>query len=249
MNNTSQPFFINSADRLSGTANDFYVNLDDINNDFSQNSITIQELCIPMSMYPINSNNNVIAFTGVSGSWNATLTPANYTPTSLITELVTRVGTTGSLGITGGITGAYNSATSRFSFTNLGGTDFTITTTAYNGKYLGLSAGAHTSVGNVISSDVNINLAGALQIRVLTDLPIETTNTRNTNRDVLCSVFPDATFGGVITKNLTNFSYIKMSSPTIGMTRFRLVDELNQDIDLNGLEWSMTLLKSDITDK
>ena len=46
MSSTSQLIFVNSADRTSGTAEDFYVNLVDINNDFEDTSLAIQELCI-----------------------------------------------------------------------------------------------------------------------------------------------------------------------------------------------------------
>ena len=245
MSSTSQLIFVNSADRTSGTAEDFYVNLVDINNDFEDTSLAIQELCIPFSNYPINSNNNTIALSGISGSWNANLTPSNYTPTTFITEFVNQFGSTGSLGIAGGITGSYNTATSRFSFGTIAGTDFSITPTIYNGKYLGLSAGTHNSVNHVITSDRNVILSGALQVRILTDLSIYSTNTRDNNRNVLCSVYPDCQYGDIITKNLSNFTHIKMSSPFIGLTRFYLVDELYQPIDLNGLDWSITLIRTD----
>ena len=140
MSSKSPLIFINSADRINGTAEDFYVNLVDINNDFENTSLSIQELCIPFSMYPINSNNNTIALSGISRSFNISLTPSNYTPTTFINEFVNQFGSTGSLGITGGISGTYNTATSRFIFQMTDNTlDFSITLTIYNGKYLGLT--------------------------------------------------------------------------------------------------------------
>src|SRR5438067_2296830 len=138
MSSTSQLIFVNSADRVSGTAEDFYVNLVDINNDFEETSLSIQKLCIPFSNYPINSNNNTIALSGVSGNFNIDMTPSNYTPTTFITEFVSQFGSTGSLGITGGVSGSYNTATSRFTFQMVDNSiDWSITPTIYNGKYLG----------------------------------------------------------------------------------------------------------------
>lgn len=230
MSIVSQYLFINSADRINGTSNDFQIQLKDINNDFEDMSLTIQNLSIPFSFYPINSNNNVIT---IGTTQTATITKGNYTANSFLNEFITDMPF--------GITGAYNTSTGKFSFGTTNASSWSITANS-NQQYLGLSAGLHSSTSGVITSDQLVNLSGPREIRILTDIPIYSTNTTDYNKDVLISVYPNTTFGSMINYTLHNFAHIKMACSNINIQRFSLVDENNQHIDLNKLDWSMTLL-------
>ena len=232
MTTVSQYIFINSADRISGTINDFQVFLKDIKNDLEDISITIQNLSIPNSFYPINLLNNIISI-GATTALTATITPGNYTATQFITEFVAE----SSLGITG----TYNGNTGKFSFGSTNGMAWSLTANT-NQPFLGLTTGAHNSVNGVITSDSVINLSGAREIRILSDIPIYSTNTRDDNKNILISVYPNCTFGNMINYSLQNFAHVKLSTSNIGLQRFTLVNEYNEILDLNNLDWSMTLL-------
>jgi hypothetical protein len=228
----SQYIFINSADRVSGNSNDFQVFLKDIKNDFEDVNITIQNLSILNSFYPINSNNNVISI-GATAAITATITPGNYTSAQFITEFVAE----SSLGITG----AYSSNTGKFSFGSTNGMAWSITANA-NQPFLGLTTGTHNSSGGVITSDAVVNLSGAREVRILTDIPIYSTNSHDDNKNILISVYPNANFNNMINYSLQNFAHVKLSTSNIGLQRFTLVNEFGELLNTNNTDWSMTLL-------
>ena len=223
----SQYIFINSADREYGETNDFTVNLVDIRDDFESMSLSIQNLTMPRSYYPINSLNNVISL----GLTSAVLSQGNYTPSTLITEFISKSPIP--------ITGSYNSTTGKFSFMTVDNSAWQIDGPY---KYLGLSSGIHSSSSGIIVSDIVANLSGPREIRILTNIPIYSTNTTNVNRNVLISIYPNCQFGEMINYTIQNFAHIKLNTAHVGQTRFQIVDEDYNPINLNGEEYSLTLI-------
>ena len=55
-------------------------------------------------------------------------------------------------------------------------------------------------------------------------------------------MYPNVSFGNVINYTNQNFAHIKLNTSRIGFQSFQLVNEYNEQIDLNGLEWNITLL-------
>lgn len=224
MSHVSQYIFINSKDRVIGSASDFQINIKDIQNDFENIELTLQKVSIPRSYYPINSSNNVIT----CSLGDFTLTPGNYTIAQLITEFNSKTSivlshstTTGKMGFA--VTGAFS------------------ITGAY--KYLGLATGAHAGTGSFVSDNV-ADLSGPSEINLITDIPLYSTNSLTGNRDRLISIYPNCSFGDYINFTISNFAPIKLATNNISMQSFSLRDETGTLIDLNGLDWSFTLLLS-----
>lgn len=229
----SQMIHISSKDRINGSSSDYTILLKDRDlNDYQD--LSIQKISIPFSYYAINSNNNVITL-GATAGLTATITPGNYTTSSFLTEFITKAPI--------GITGAYNSTTSKFSFGSTDNSAWNITTDTRNYRYLGLpKSTVCASVSGIITSSNVVNMSGTQEIQILCDIPMNSSNTYNYNNNVLVSIYPNALPGGMIQYTNENFAHIKLDTQRIGLTRFTLIDDNHDTIDLGGLDWSMTLL-------
>src|SRR5690242_12824171 len=95
----SQFIFIDSRNRDYVTdpiENARYTLRDVYSND--EKDISIENVIIPCSFYAINENNNTFILTGTTAE-NVTLTAGNYTNTTFVTELTTKLNAS-SLGVT-----------------------------------------------------------------------------------------------------------------------------------------------------
>jgi hypothetical protein len=235
--NTAQYIFINSADRYlaSDTSSDIHINLNCQYNNLDDLSLQIQHVVIPQSYFNVNSNNNTFTLGITSGTtgWSTgteAITAGNYSVSTLPSVLFSETG----------VSGVYNATTNQFTFGVVNGDEFDLTTTIQH-KFLGLSAGTHSSSSGVITSDVSVDFSGVREIRIWADIPFQSTTTWDRNSNVLAVIYPSESFGDYCVYKLENFAPITVQNGALnGNHRIRLLDEYNQLIDLRGSDWSMT---------
>lgn len=106
-------------------------------------SIELVNGFVPADIYNINTGWNIFTFGETTTLWTVTLTPGQYTPAQLCSELQTQLN--GLSGVGNSYTVAYSSVTKKMTVTATGGTDFTFyfKTTPYRDF---LESGSLTSV-------------------------------------------------------------------------------------------------------
>ena len=106
-------------------------------------SIELVNGFVPADIYNINTGWNMFTFGETTTLWTVTLTPGQYTPAQLCSELQTRLN--GLSGVGNSYVVAYSSVTKKMTVTATGGTDFTFyfKTTPYRDF---LESGSLTSV-------------------------------------------------------------------------------------------------------
>ena len=161
-------------------------------------------------------------------------TVGNYNATTLASQFISSAGS-----VVPGVSMVYSSTTGKFTYSATG--DFVVTAGA-NQPFLGLSKGTHTSTTRILVSDHVVNLGGPMELRILTDIPKYSSNTSSGNSDLLISVYPNVSFGNVVNYTNQNFAHIRLNTARIGLQSFQLVNEYNEELDLNGLDWNLTLL-------
>ncbi len=202
--------------------------------------IMIDYISIPYTYYAINSTNNQI----VINSQTITVTPGNYTATSLIPVLITAID-----GVIGGTTTiTYSTTTYKFTITHSAA--ITIQSETTSGLRLATLLGYRvtTGAGTTHTSDSVANLAGPPYL--LLEIPYfakakqhKTMYADDTMRNVIQTIPVNAEPGGEIT-----FSRIlpirlnyKFSIASTDNITIKLYDDRFNVIDLNGENWSIHL--------
>ncbi len=237
---------INSKNRLSpltDTSSDFNVSLN-----YSLLRITeieIERVEIPFSFYAINSNNNVLTFN--AGANSITITPGNYTTSSLIPELTTKL-SAAFAGQSPAVT--FSSTTYKLTISKSSAfivdsyADVPASTASY-------SLGFHVSTSSAtsVTGDSAINIAGPNYILISSDyftsgIQHKTMFSNTSYQSVFWSVPVNCAPGDIIIEN-TSIPIRLNSKFTISSTDnidFRLYDDQNNLLDLNGLDWAMQLI-------
>jgi hypothetical protein len=238
MNHQSgQYIFVNSRNRIHTVddSSDFTVNLNTQFENVNDLSIQIQNLTIPSSWYNINANNYSIAF----GTTQAIEIPqGNYSSSTFPSALQTA-----SLALaTSGISATYSALTGKMTYQSGDLAPWSITPTVKQG-YLGLSAGQHASVSGVIVSDEFVDFSGPLELRLESDLAVQSANSWNRNANTLISVYPNVATGEFVNYQIEAFAPMKVSNASLnGNVRFRLFDQHGDKVDLHGKEMALTFV-------
>lgn len=231
----NQNIFINSADRISGTNENFIVQLQDKSPGFKKD-VGVVSVIIPYTYYNINNNNNAMGLSISGHNYPVSLTNGNYTSSSFTSMLNTQLGvsagitfsssisaTTGLLGITA------NNSNPSFGITGYPWLGTTQTTTLYN------------SVGSALTLPVPINLSGTPYIDVRADLPLSSVNSKDFNRYLLARVPINTTpFNSIFYTN-DNFNYVNTQTENINSLQLSLFDADGNQMDLNQHTWQIVL--------
>jgi hypothetical protein len=214
------------------TLNDIYCNND--------KDLSIENVIIPCSFYSINDNNNVF----IVNATNITLAAGNYTNTTFITELDSKLNA-GGLGAT--FTSSISSSTNKLSITASTG-NFTITSNATgNSKYIGLDdSTSKSSTGSVFVSDNVLDLSGTAYIDLFTDLPLASSNVSNVNSNgLLARIWCNSPNFDKIFYSSESFDFVKLLTSRLNNITIILKDDRGYVMDLNGLNYSLVLEVSD----
>ena len=242
---SSQFVHIDSYDRInpSESSGNFSVIITDLGpND--DKIMSIERVIMPLSMYAINATNQTFLINAVT----VTLTPGNYTSATFVTELDTQLAAN-SVAIGATISSTISSITGKIMLTANAG-DFTVTVNSHNNRYLGMVQNtAVASASSVFISPNVIELTVSRYIDVLIETPISSTNTTNGNRNIIARIpLVNAPFT-TVSYAQSDFNFVNMLTRNFNTFRVHIVDQYQNTIDLNGLDWSLTLNIKSITDK
>lgn len=236
---------INSANRLvSGdSSGDFTFSFNDTVNRISE--ISIEKIEIPFSFYVINSTNNVLTFNDAADS--ITITPGNYTGSSLTTEMNIRLAIAFA-GQSPNVT--FSSSTYKLTITKTAAfkvDTFADQPTSTASKMLGFQVTSATSTS--VTGDSALNISGPNYILITSSFftaPIQhnTLYSDSSYSNVFWSVPIDTSPGNIITSTpkspiRLNYKFTVSSSDVIDL---QLRDDLGNVLSLNGLDWSMHLV-------
>jgi len=237
--------FLDSKDRSasSNSTSDCIWTIND-NTTNLKKKMSIESIIIPNSYYSINTNNNTFLLEAET----ITLTPGNYNSTTFNAELLTKLNAS-TFGIAHPFSSAtYNSTTGKNVIIN-GTTNFTITSNAYNYRYLGLPPSTALASSTLTWTSTNVcDFSGTRYISIITDLPIASANSSNFNNNVLTRVWCNTSSFNTIFYSSQAFDYIKLLTTKLNTISLRLVDEFGSTVDLNGLQWSVVLEVEDQPD-
>ena len=240
INLNSKDAILNNSTYLSNV----YFNLSGIlkdEEDIIEKYISIQNAQIPFSFYNINVYNNVLKIQIVSTQYTLTLTKGNYNASSLIIELTTQL-TNNSLNdftitvspITGILT--FTKATGSFSILYSGSTIYNVLGFVSNTNY--------NSVSQKINAPYPLNLLGTLRLRICS-FELATTNIDYTLITLPIEV---GNFGLIQYTNVSNIKSI-LTSPSIDGFDILIIDDNNNPINFNNINWTMTLLLTTVRKK
>ncbi len=236
---------VNSRNRLNPlteTSHNFTISFNSGATRISE--IMVERVEIPYSFYAINSSNNVLTFN--SGANSITLTPGNYTATTLINELNTKLG----VAFAGQAPAAtFSSATLKLTITKTSAfvidsyKDVPASTASY-------ALGFHNSTasGTTATASSAMNISGPNYILVTSTyltkpLQHKTMFSSATYSNVFWAVPVNVSFGDMILdtpKLPVKFGKNAISSSDI--IDIQLYDDQKNPLNLNGLDWSLQLI-------
>lgn len=236
--NGSSFIYVDSRDRVNpnDTSSDFSVRLTDTNMNENK-SISIENISIPYSFFGINSTNNAFSLGSSVGTLQTvSITQGNYTSASFVVELKTQLDL---LGI-GTFTCSVSSLTGKLTISSTN--PFVLRNDTVNYKYLGFPRAITTtsSTANAITSPNPIDL-GIKYIDIITDLSLASSNTRNNNTDIFARIYINCNPFDTIFYDTSSFLFCKLLSNRLNSVHFRLIDDAGNLLNLNGLDWAITL--------
>lgn len=232
---------IKSSDRLSSSTGSHNFRLQ-LTTPIENGDYELVSVSMPNSFYVVNDTNNKIYFTDDSTARTATLTNGYYSTSTLPTEIKSAMETANSSFQT--YTVSYSSSTSKFTVSAAGNFTFDFASNTSNSarKLLGMNA-TDDSAATSHTSDNIVDLSGPRIVCIQLNMAGDTL--RNSQDDLYCDLYVpmDVDFG--------EFKYYKPNNEEKQIVRFnltsnitvRLVDENNNELDLNGLDWEMILRK------
>jgi hypothetical protein len=212
---------------------DFYLPNLEINQQ-NQIYLSVVHAVIPCSFYNINSSNNFLQYTlnGIVQT-NLTIAKGNYNINTL----------TKYLNLNLPLSFTYNAVQNTFTITHPT-LNFSFLNSSTCLGLLGFTTDQPSSSGLTLTSSQSINLATIHCICISTNLETNNINMSNglkNNRNVICSIPIDVAPNSLlIYKPIHNFR-VNTFTNIIGNFNIKLEDQNGNQIDLNGLDRSMTI--------
>lgn len=247
--------YINSLNRSSGTDANFTYSIK-LNPLIKYDKVVLLSACIPKSYYLIQDGFNTFTLVENSATYIIALTPGNYTRTSVVKEIISQLNDSGT------------SYTYNCVYQN-------ILKTYDDGKLLFTIAGNGSDTPQFIFSDnllnevmgFDINSTNTFSVAGSEPSFLKSTNVINLNQENTVFLHSDIIINReddilqhIIVADNTNYSYINFEqnrplecSKEISRTntqsfRFRLTNENNKELDLNGQTYNMVLMIYKSTD-
>jgi hypothetical protein len=193
-----------------------------------QMTITFLHCEIPLSYYTIRSTNNTLSVNGVSYQ----ISQGNWSASGLATYLTTLL-------TSQGISVSYSSVTNKFTFACSSG-EFDIDASSTCLRQLGFSDGSHTSEQLSLTSDQVVDLSGTSSIYITSNL-----NTQNylngVQSNVLVKVPVLSDMGTILVYQNPSLIPSRLTNRYVNMISVNLLDDSGDLLDLNGLDWAISL--------
>jgi hypothetical protein len=239
---------IDSRDRTNPdttSATNFRFNLSPtIRDAFQLENVSVE---MPLTVYPINATNNILYWVDANvASITSTVPVGCYTASTLATEIGTQM--TADTTDANTYTGTIDAVTKKMVIASSGGA-FVLTGSGSNNvnapigltdTLTGLSTYTLQSLPD-LSHPRNIIVKSNLVQSFVDDILHTSNGDQGLQSQVLMKIPMDGLFGDIIMYELQSPFIYNMKSRGIDYIDFRLEDDQENLIDLNGLDWSMTL--------
>lgn len=241
-----QTLYVNSKFKNSGTHSNFTYNLDiDPNKISIFNRVSVLDAIIPKSFYTIDSSNNTFTVEENSIQRTITITPSNYSRKSFRSHLTTLLNTGNEAGYT--YTISYDQSTSSG---DDGKYTFTVTTVSPQPIFILGNTGPSDALGLELNTSYTftsdqLKSVNVSNFRQLNRIILSSNICQNYNNNFLQQIISnDNNFEYIIFKNDLIYETYKDFVERTGSNNyyFKLLDEDLNEIDLNGLSISFTLL-------
>ena len=229
--------FLNSNDRISGTPSNCIYSLPQISiPKNAEINVSIQTAEIPSSFYTIDDINNTLIYQINNGVITTLeIIEGNYNITDLIIYLHAQTD----------LTFVYNNKTNRITVSHASNLDFIIYNTSTCQELIGFSTKLnHISSSGSLISDSCVNLFPIKTLNVISNNFITNNITSNdtNNASMLLSIPNNSPAYSIIYySNQFNTSTKVESIDNFTNLHIKLCDQQNRVIDLNGLNWSLTM--------
>ena len=236
-------FYVNSRNRLTGTDSDFSYKLDMI--DLKSDRVVLLACNIPKSYYLIQDGENTFTLQEGVSTATITITPANYSRTQLKNVLQTALNTSSPTSYTYAIsvplttigeTGLYT-----FSVSGNGGVQPSFIFTDNNiFEVLGFDINST----NNFSADALVS-TNVIKLQKEDTIFIHSDICTNGDDNILQEIYAtsSSTFGNIVYHTPDSNAYSKiLTSNNNNIFHFWLSNEDNEAINLNGQNWSFTLM-------
>lgn len=196
--------------------------------------LSLQNAVIPYSFYSINDNNNVLQILRNSITTTITIETGNYNINQMITALKAQLG--------GTYTITYNVLKNKITIVN-STNEFTILSTGTLNHALGFSTSINTvSVSRTVTSESCINLNSIRAINIEIDMPTYNINVaQKLNQNILATIPVVAQPFGMINYTNNNNFRINMFMDKMESIKIKLLDNMNNLLNMNNVNYQMTL--------
>lgn len=231
------PLYINSAQRSTGTNENFTITLANPVARVIKCEVVSAE--VTYSFYTINSTNNQLVFSVGGTPYTATVTPGNYNITDFMTALTAAMNAQFA-----GFTMVYNRNIYKLTISNASAFQL-----VFAGSTLATSIGlsANTAIATAVTPQNIINISGPKSLLIRSNRLTRPKIIRpflNQNQQNILYKIPITGGPGdiLVEKNVYSSPITYGIRQTVSDIDLQLVDENDQTIDLNGQTWSCTIV-------
>ena len=205
-----------------------------------EHQIAVDNAQIPVSFYNVNSNNNTLTVSLNGGATSdITISEANYSTTTLATELVSKLTAAGFPSPTVTL----NQSTGKFAFAISAGyfTFHGSTSTCYGVPGF-IGTNDYTSVTQTLNSATPVNLLGPLKLRISTSLNVHSITSGGGSKSLLVEIPVSSPNFGLILYNNIGHIWSELNQDSIDSFSILIQDDNGTPIDFNNQSWSISLL-------
>ena len=195
--------------------------------------LSVQNVSIPYSFYNINESNNMLEYILDGSLYTIYIPVSNYNINQFIEYLSS---------VMNGFTIVYSSRTNKITFIhNTFNFSFLASSTCY--KIIGMKEKLnYTSDGFTLESDKCVNMMTVNSIFVLSNLmTYNIASSLPNSQNILCQVLVNNSPNSIIQYSNTNHFRTNLFINRLSNINLKLVDEYNNTINLNGLNFIVTL--------
>ena len=195
------------------------------------------DVVLPVSFYNLNYSNNTLNYQISSVNYTITATPGNYNFNSLASQMISKFLANGHT-----FTITINKQTGII-FLATPATNFILQVSSMF-SVLGLLLSNHTSSSFSLTADYPLNLLGITKIKIqsvnLNTYNVDSSNNGNSNNIGLIPV-DQPSFGLIVYENKSSSKFL-LRDNRVDEIDLQLLDQNNNLINFNNLDWSLTIL-------
>jgi hypothetical protein len=198
--------------------------------------IVLTNASIPKSFYTINTSNNTFLLNENGSIKTVTIVIGNYNSTNLATQIGVQMTAISTIGAT--YTVSLSVTTGKYTITTTSALTTSVSFVGYNFGYIcGFDQDSYSFVAKSLTSVNIVNLQFTTSIVIGCSLC-------NNNAKILSVIIPNQSDYSVITYQETCPAYVStpMVTSSASSVSFLLQDEYGKQLDLNGIDWTATIV-------